>query len=176
MLKINVGGKSTEGLASGATATFEVDQKNGQWFIGDTIFNGDIVSIGKNRYHILWNSRSYTVELIEAVPTDKTFRFIINGQLFETTVKDRFDLLLEGLGMQASVSRKINNLKAPMPGMIQSVAVAAEQEVQKGDTLLVLVAMKMENVIKSPGSGIVKTIKITPGEIVEKNQVLIEFQ
>ncbi len=63
-----------------------------------------------------------------------------------------------------------------MPGLIQSIAVEPGQEVHKGDTLLVLVAMKMENIIKSPGTGIVKTLKITAGQIVEKNQVLVEFQ
>ena len=101
---------------------------------------------------------------------------LINGQSYNTSVKDQFDLLLEGLGMQATDVKKINNLKAPMPGLIQSIAVEPGQEIQKGDTLLVLVAMKMENIIKSSGDGIVKNLKITPGEIVEKNQVLIEFQ
>jgi biotin carboxyl carrier protein len=62
-----------------------------------------------------------------------------------------------------------------MPGLIQSIAVAEGDSIAKGDNLLVLVAMKMENVIKSSGSGIIKTLKVMPGQIVEKNQVLLEF-
>ncbi|MDX5320798.1 MAG: acetyl-CoA carboxylase biotin carboxyl carrier protein subunit, partial [Bacteroidota bacterium] len=48
--------------------------------------------------------------------------------------------------------------------------------VKKGDSLLVLEAMKMENIIKSPGDGVVKAIKVNPGDKVEKNAVLIEFE
>ena len=176
MLKVSVGGKTLEGTLSDNISTFEINREKEQWFIGENIFSGDIVSISQNLYHILWQHKSYTVEVLESNFADKSFKFLINGQLFETSVKDPFDLLLEGLGMQTSINKKINNLKAPMPGLIQSVAVTQGQEVHKGDTLLVLVAMKMENVIKSSGTGIVKTLKISSGEIVEKNQVLIEFQ
>jgi len=176
MLKVSVGGKTIQGVLSDTISTFDINREKEQWFIGENIFSGDIVPISENRYHILWKNRSYTVEILETNSTDKTFKLLINGQSFETSVKDPFDLLLEGLGMQTSVNKKINNLKAPMPGLIQSVSVTPGQEVHKGDTLLVLVAMKMENVIKSPGTGIVKTLKISAGEIVEKNQVLIEFQ
>ena len=176
MLKVSVGGKTLEGTLSDNISTFEINHDKEQWFIGENIFSGDIVFISPNLYHILWQHKSYTVEVLESNFADKSFKFLINGQLFETSVKDPFDLLLEGFGMQTSVNKKINNLKAPMPGLIQSVAVTQGQEVHKGDTLLVLVAMKMENVIKSSGTGIVKTLKISSGEIVEKNQVLIEFQ
>ena len=176
MLKVNVGGKSVEGVLSGEISTFEIDQQKGLWSIGENIFDGDIVKISQNQYYVLWKNRSYNIEVLETGVADKTYKLLINGQLFEISVKDQFDLLLEGLGMQASVSTKINNLKAPMPGLIQSIAVEPGQEVHKGETLLVLVAMKMENIIKSPGAGIVKTLKITGGQIVEKNQVLVEFQ
>jgi biotin carboxyl carrier protein len=77
--------------------------------------------------------------------------------------------------MQNGPSQKINNVKAPMPGLIQSIAVAEGDSISKGDNLLVLVAMKMENVIKSSGSGVIKTLKVMSGQIVEKNQVLLEF-
>lgn len=173
MLKIKVGDKSGDVTQD---ESFEITQKESQWLIGTDIFDGDIVKLNDSLFHVLWQNRSFTVEVEEANIADKTFRLLINGQPYETSAKDRFDLLLEGLGMQATATKKINNLKAPMPGLIQSVAVTPGQEVDKGDTLLVLVAMKMENIIKSAGSGIVKTVKVTPGEIVEKNQVLIEFQ
>jgi biotin carboxyl carrier protein len=63
-----------------------------------------------------------------------------------------------------------------MPGMVLSVSVAEGQQVQKGDPLLVLEAMKMENVIKSPGEGTVKSIAVKAGAAVEKNALLIRFE
>lgn len=175
MLKVKVGGKTIDNGVSD-DISFEIKQQEDQWLIGDNIFDGDVVRISENLYHVIWKNRSFNVEVIESNVAEKTFKLLINGNLYETSVKDQFDLLLEGLGMQATAVKKINNLKAPMPGLIQSIAVEPGQGVQKGETLLVLVAMKMENIIKSAGDGVVKTLKIVPGEIVEKNQVLIEFQ
>jgi biotin carboxyl carrier protein len=62
-----------------------------------------------------------------------------------------------------------------MPGLIVDIKVEAGQEVKKGDPILILEAMKMENIIKSPGDGVVKAIKVNPRDNVEKNQVLIQF-
>jgi biotin carboxyl carrier protein len=62
-----------------------------------------------------------------------------------------------------------------MPGLILSVAVAEGQEVKKGDPLLILEAMKMENVIKAPADATVKVIKVRKGDSVDKNQVLVLF-
>ncbi|MNF13023.1 Glutaconyl-CoA decarboxylase subunit gamma [compost metagenome] len=66
-------------------------------------------------------------------------------------------------------------IKAPMPGLVLNVIVESGQEVNKGDNLLILEAMKMENIIKSPSSGIVKKILVTKGDKVEKNEILIQF-
>jgi biotin carboxyl carrier protein len=63
-----------------------------------------------------------------------------------------------------------------MPGLILSVDVKIGQEVKEDDSLLVLEAMKMENVLTSPRDGIIKSISITKGETVNKNQLLIEFE
>jgi biotin carboxyl carrier protein len=62
-----------------------------------------------------------------------------------------------------------------MPGMVISVLVNEGQEVSAGESILILEAMKMENVIKSPVQAIVKTIKVKQGSAVEKGQLLIEF-
>jgi biotin carboxyl carrier protein len=72
-------------------------------------------------------------------------------------------------------AKKINDIKAPMPGMVLSVLVSEGQEVKKGDSLIVLEAMKMENILKSPADGIIKKVVANKGTAVEKNQLLIQF-
>ena len=62
-----------------------------------------------------------------------------------------------------------------MPGLIIQLLVKDGDEVKSGDTLLILEAMKMENIIKAPGDATVKSVKVRKGDGVEKNQVLIEF-
>ena len=154
---------------------FEVRQEKGNWFLNDKPFNGDVAQLDANRYHVIWQDKSYNVEVVEHDATAKKTTLKINGQLATTTAKNRFDLLLESMGMSQAVSNKINEIKAPMPGLIQSIAVQEGDTVQKGDTLLVLVAMKMENAIKAPAEATVKAIRTEAGSSVEKNQVLIEF-
>jgi biotin carboxyl carrier protein len=62
-----------------------------------------------------------------------------------------------------------------MPGMVLKILITEGDQVKKGDALLVLEAMKMENIIKSPADGLVKKINAVQGTAVEKNQVLIQF-
>jgi biotin carboxyl carrier protein len=91
-------------------------------------------------------------------------------------VKDRFDLLLQSMGMDALATKKVNELKAPMPGLVLDVRVKVGDVIKKGEPLVVLEAMKMENVLKSVADVTIKKIAIEKGNAVEKNQVLIFFE
>ncbi|MGV3639253.1 MAG: acetyl-CoA carboxylase biotin carboxyl carrier protein subunit [Adhaeribacter sp.] len=126
-------------------------------------------------FHLLHEHQSYNVEVIEADYQQKTFLLQINGKQHRLQVQDRFDLLLEQMGISAANPHQVNEVKAPMPGLIVAIQVSPGQEVKKGDPLLILEAMKMENILKSPGDGLVKAIKVNLRDKVEKNQVLIQF-
>jgi biotin carboxyl carrier protein len=144
--------------------------------INEQAFEWDLLEIQNGQFSIVYKNRSFNAQVIEAKPAEKSFLLKINNKEVEVTVKDRFDLLLEQLGMSNAASSKANDLKAPMPGLIVEVKTAVGESVKKGDTLLILEAMKMENVLKATGDGRVKAIKINPKQSVEKNQVLIEFE
>jgi biotin carboxyl carrier protein len=77
--------------------------------------------------------------------------------------------------MNAAGSGILKENKAPMPGLILDLKVAPGDVVKKGDVVLILEAMKMENSIKSPGDGVVKEVKVSLKQSVEINQVLIQF-
>ena len=173
MLKVSV---QSDGRTPENSPSFEVESQAGQWLINGRSFDGDIAKLSESKYHVIWNHQSYLIEITDHNTSGKALSLTINGQNYSTVAKDRIDLLLEGMGLQAKVSSKINHLNAPMPGLIQSVAVKEGDKVVKGDILLVLVAMKMENVIKAAGDGTVKSMKIIAGQTVEKNQVMLEFE
>lgn len=139
------------------------------------LFGWDIVRVTDRTFHILRNNQSFTAEVLELNAAEKTVSLKINGHIYTVKGKDRFDLLLEQMGMSNAVTTKVNLLKAPMPGLIVGVSVQSGDAVHKGDAVLVLEAMKMENLIKAPGDAIIKAIKVGPGDRVEKGQVLVEF-
>lgn len=157
-------------------SVFEIDQSADGLMIDGKLINWDIASLTEGYFHILHNNTSYKAEVVKSDRATKSFTFKINNHLHTVEVKDKFDLLLEKLGMSAAAGNKVNNIKAPMPGLIIDVKIQAGDTVQLNDPLLILEAMKMENVLKSPGEGIVKTVTVKKGDKVEKNQVLIEFQ
>ncbi|HMP98742.1 MAG TPA: acetyl-CoA carboxylase biotin carboxyl carrier protein subunit [Cyclobacteriaceae bacterium] len=154
---------------------FEITQQNELSLLNGNPFEWDISKTGENHFHILYNNKGYNAEIIKTDKLSKTVSLKINGKVLEVQVKDKFDLLLEKMGMSAVASSKINHIKAPMPGLIIDIKVKEGDEVKANEPLLILEAMKMENIIKSPGEGKIKNIKIKKGDSVEKNQVLIEF-
>lgn len=156
-------------------APFQIDFTANGPFVNGQPFAWDLVRINANTVHILHNNRSFTAELVEMDTVTKTVKLSINGHLYTVQLKDRFDLLLEQMGISATASARLNTLKAPMPGLIVGINVKPGDVVKKGDAVLILEAMKMENLIKSPGEGTIRTIRVEKGDRVEKNQVLIEF-
>ena len=155
--------------------TFAIEPLDNGFRINDEFVSIDLEACGAGYFHVIWNKASYRVEIVKVDHLAKTFHIKINGRIYPVELKDRYDLLLEKMGMNNSAVGRINNIKAPMPGLIIDLKVQSGDTVKAGDPLLILEAMKMENIIKSPGEGVVKTVKIKKGESVEKNQVLIEF-
>jgi len=158
-------------------ATFDLEISNGGQHI---TLNGNAIQVDrkeveKGHFHLLKDNRSYNAEVVSMNTEEKTVVVKVNGQSFSVQIKDRFDDLLKSLGMESSGGAKLKDIKAPMPGMVLQILVEADQEVEKDTPLIILEAMKMENVIKSPAPGKVKRVAIEKGVAVEKNAVLIEF-
>lgn len=156
-------------------STFEIKLDDEGVIINDSRLQWDLVKITDESFHILHENKSYSVEVVSADRQSKSFCFKVNGKKYVVDLKDKFDILLEKMGMNNSAASKVNRVMAPMPGMIIDLKVKEGDHVKAGDPLLILEAMKMENIIKASGDSIVKSLKVKKGESVEKNQVLIEF-
>ncbi|MFW0714752.1 biotin/lipoyl-containing protein [Pedobacter sp. N23S346] len=163
-------------IAVNENTLFNIEEREAKTFVNDKEVELDLSKISPSQTHILYHNKSYNVEIIDASQQDKTCKIKINGTIFETKVEDQFDQLLKQLGMDNLASSKVTEIKAPMPGLVLKVLVEAYAEVKKGDNLLVLEAMKMENILKSPADGIVSKVAIKQGDKVEKNQILIQFK
>ena len=136
----------------------------------------DLIEVRENTFHIIKDNKSYNATLVSFNAEEKTMVLNVNGNDYEISIKDKNDLLLQQLGISAKSSSAVQSIKAPMPGLIINVSVNVGDEVKKGDTLLILEAMKMENVIKSPRDGKIKKVSVQLRNPVEKNQVMLEFE
>ena len=136
----------------------------------------DLVKLLDNKFHILQNHKSYNIEVLHTDYNLKRFSIKVNNNIYDLNLQTELDILLETMGMSAAGDEKMDNVKAPMPGLVLDVLVEIGQAVKKGDNLLILEAMKMENIIKASGNGIVKSIKINKKDAVEKGQLLIEME
>jgi biotin carboxyl carrier protein len=166
MYKVKVNG-ATEYAINRDKETFELDGKNVEL---------DIVNTGNDAYHILHDNKSYRIRVIEVNAAEKKLTIRVNGNDYNLEVKDRFDVLLNQLGMSNLAASKINDIKAPMPGLVLKINVTEGQHITKGEPVLVLEAMKMENVLKAPADAVVKAIKVNIGNAVEKGQVLVVLE
>ena len=154
--------------------TFETSY-NGYVELNASIVEWDFVKIDDRNYHIIRNNKSYHAELIIIDRKQKKLALKINGRVYSVEAKDKLDLLLEKLGINGSNRSIVKQVKAPMPGLILSINVVEGEKVKMGNAILVLEAMKMENIIKSPCDGVIKKVGVSEGDSVEKNQVLVQF-
>jgi biotin carboxyl carrier protein len=136
----------------------------------------DCEKLPDGSYHILLNDKSLNAKLIDFDSNDKTVQLLINNQKFDVQLKDDFDLLLSKMGMDAKASNVISDIKSPMPGLVLDINVNIGDSVETGQALMVLEAMKMENVIAAPNPGIVKSVEVAKQDKVDKNQILIRFE
>jgi len=135
----------------------------------------DIQHIDANRYHLILDGRSYNAELLDYDLRERAFTWSINGSKVELRMEDEFDLLLKSMGIDKDSANKIDEIKAPMPGLVLEVLVKEGDEIKEGDPLLILEAMKMENVIKSPCDALVSEIPVSVQQKIDKNAVLVRF-
>jgi biotin carboxyl carrier protein len=154
----------------------EWDGKQAELVLDGKTISADILSQSASSSHWILNNKSYNVEVVQLNRENKELTVKVNGTSYQVQLKDRFDDLLKSLGMEGSGVKKLKDLRAPMPGLVLDIMAQEGQTVDKDTPLVILEAMKMENVIKSPASGVVKKVSASKGQAVEKNAVLIEFQ
>jgi acetyl/propionyl-CoA carboxylase alpha subunit len=158
------------------TWSYRVENNNTQTLVNDAIEDFDLQMTGDRRMHLIRNNMSYQAEILSFDPKGKFGILKINTNTYHFSIEDQYDELLHKMGIDMLHAGTVSELKAPMPGLVLKILVEEGQEVKKGDNLLILEAMKMENIIKSPADVTIGSLKVKPGSKVEKNQVIIGFR
>ena len=158
--------------------------KISQISVGESVFKADelkpsdydLVQIDDRHYHILLGESSIEAECTYTDLDHKLIHLRIEGTLYKVQLQNKLDDLIQTLGFNLKNETKEKDVKAPMPGLVLKVLVNPNEEVNEGQDLLILEAMKMENVIQAPKTGFIDSITVKDGDAVEKNQVLISYR
>lgn len=142
----------------------------------DSISQLDAVPTEANHLHILHQNRPYKAEIVSADFNQKHYTVKVNNNTYTVAIANDLDQLIKDLGFEVGLTKQVNAIKAPMPGLILEINVEVGQTVKENDPLLILEAMKMENSFLSPRDGVIKSIAASKGDAVDKGQLLIEFE
>jgi len=164
MIHAETGGKS-----------FDVIVKDDGITVDGHAVDWDIAPLPDGRWHILFGKEGFTAEVVSADRATGTYQIRINGALSVVTLRTPLERRLAAMGFENRHTTALSAVAAPMPGLITSIRVAVGDQVLAGTPLLVLEAMKMENVLQAPGEGTVSAVRVNVGDRVEKGQSLIEF-
>ncbi len=148
-----------------------------QIIINDKLYEVELLKkFSENVFSFVVNSKIYQVEL--RINGRNVVEVHLNGLDYKVEVTDSTQNMLERYIRQSgkSIGAGVGTIKAPMPGLVIKLFVEEGMSVVQGDKLLIVEAMKMENVLKSTISGIVKSLKVTEGSTVDKDSILIEIE
>lgn len=147
---------------------YELDEKQ--------ISTLDIQKTGEDSLHLLHEGKSFHIKFLKSNFYERTYTVDVNGSAYVVEIDTPLDVLIDKMGFAKNGAKNINSISAPMPGLILDISVAVGTEVQEDDQLIILEAMKMENIITSPRNGTIKKIAVSKGDAVDKKQLLIEFE
>jgi biotin carboxyl carrier protein len=136
----------------------------------------DAIKISDSKFHVLQNHETYKAEITDAGFNKKNYEVKVNNNTYNVHLMSDLDVLIKEMGFEVGAAKRVNDVKAPMPGLILDIIVKEGQEVKENDAIIILEAMKMENVITAPRDAIIKSISVKKGNAVEKNQLLIELE
>lgn len=152
---------------------FKTELQKGEVLFDNQTVAIDMVKIDENHFHLICNDQSYNAEVLSVDAEEKVMKIKVNQNIYDLEIRDQYDELLKNLGLENLNANKVKEIKAPMPGLVLKIVVNEGDLIKKGENLLVLEAMKMENMIKAPADVTIQKIKVKSGEKVEKNQLLI---
>lgn len=150
----------------------DVSIHDGKYIVNGAPLNCSIHKIGDNMYRLILNNKVFHGVILSK---DNQVSIQIGHKIFDIETENEHEFLQRKIGITPKIAKKTASLKAPMPGMIVEVLVQTGETVKIGQPLLVLKAMKMENIIKSPENGKITALFIEKGMTVEKDAQMIQF-
>lgn len=143
---------------------------------GEITVNGEVVNVDMlqmqdtTMYSAVINGQSHDIRMNEG---DGVYVVQLSGEVFDVVVEDERTRRLAGLKSSSADMTGEAIIKAPMPGVVVEILVTPGQEVEKGDIVVILESMKMQNEFKAPRAGKVHAVRVSPGDKIDQNGVMV---
>ena len=141
----------------------------------EELLAGTIIHKQGDVYRFLYNEKLCDIRVMDYDAEHKTYQVNVNGYRLKIQRSDKIDQLIQKLGFNQPPKVALKQVLAPMPGLVKEVYIKVGDEVHTGDNLFILEAMKMENIIKAAGDGVITSIAVKQGDKVEKNGLLAKL-
>jgi biotin carboxyl carrier protein len=139
--------------------------------VGERLLTVDFESVsGQPVFSLILDGKSYESFVYQG---EEDWEVLLRGRQFQVRVEDEREKRLRAAAGGGVTEGGEFHLKAPMPGMVVAVLVTEGQAVKKGQVLLILESMKMQNELKAPRDGVIDRIRVKTGESVEQKQTLL---
>lgn len=145
-------------------------------FSEEDLVSLDVLHTSESEYHVLKEGRPFDVEVVSNFFHNRTYKIKVKNETYEVAIKNELDQQIAEMGFSLGSTKNISNIIAPMPGLILDIHVREGEMVAEDSPLLILEAMKMENIITSPREGVIKNITVKKGDAVDKKQLLISYE
>ena len=132
--------------------------------------------IDRDFFEVIYQGKSFKGEILNRDIENRKLRLKLNHRVFELKKRFVLDDLIAELGLDKVKVKQLKEITSPMPGRILNIQVQVGDHVKVGEPILSLEAMKMENILKSDGEGVVKSVVIEKDQVVDKGELLIEFE
>ena len=137
------------------------------------VYEVDFESVsGQPVYSLIVDGKSHESYVY---PGDDNWQVLMRGRLYTVAVVDEREMRLRSAAGGGVAETGEFHLRAPMPGLVVSIPVEEGQEIKKGQVVLILESMKMQNELKSPRDGVIGRIRVKAGETVEQKQTLLSI-
>ena len=154
--------------------SIDLKKEDGTW-VPKGSSNLELEHISDTQKRVYTHGKVYEITVLNPKNDDGEVELLMNQKKVNVKISTPLDELLHSMGLDNALEVKISHLASPMPGLVIKSLVKAGDTVEKGDPLIVLEAMKMENVLKATSALTIEKVNVTNGQAVEKGAVLIQF-
>jgi biotin carboxyl carrier protein len=136
----------------------------------------EYINTHSNEISLRKDGEKFNCRILKYYKSKNEYILKVNGKIISLKLSSTIEKTIKKIGLNNIDTQSVNELKSPMPGLIVEIKVKQGESIKKDQQLIVLEAMKMENVLTSPVDGIIKEIIVNPQQTVEKNSLLVIFE